>query len=359
MKKYLPWTIRGLISVLFLVSAYAKLYPSPNFALGTFEMKQLVPMGFSPELAAYFSRSLIGLEFALGIAILRPNLLKSLVVPATIGLLGIFSVELAYEILSGGNSGNCGCFGSLIPMTPLQALIKNLISIGLLIWLMKLIDRDENRSISPLIILLLSIELFMFAAFPVGGGPAPVQNGGKAHTDFEQEDVVPQLITSPKDTIASNSVDSNKVVTQNVEPVIKAPKKVTSKYSKYTDYIPANLKIDEGRKLLCFFAPTCEHCMETAKEMTAMRKKMSGMPPMHIVFIDEGVEEIPNFFKFAGKDYSYTVAPVVKFWEIIGMENDTPTVAYLWNGNIRYFSTGIDDKAFSEAALTSALLKTE
>lgn len=355
----MPWTIRGLVSVLFLVSAYAKLYPSPNFALGTFEMKQLVPMGFTPELAAYFSRSLIGLEFALGIAILQPNLLKRLVVPATIGLLAIFSVELAYEILSGGNSGNCGCFGSLIPMTPLQALIKNLISIGLLFWLMKLLEPDTKTKWSPLVIMLLAIELFMFAAFPIGGGAAPVQNGGEAHTDFQQEDVVPQLLTNDKDTSSANTVDSNKVSVQNDKPVVKAPKKVTSKYSKYTDYIPANLKIDDGRKLLCFFAPTCEHCMETAKELTEMRSKMSGMPPVHIVFIDEGVEEIPNFFKFAGKDYSYTVAPVVKFWEIIGMENDTPTVAYLWNGNVRYFSTGIDDKAFSKAALTTALLKTE
>ena len=58
-KPYLPWSIRILISFLFLLSAVAKLYPSPYFAISTFEVKQLYPMGFSEELAAYFSRILI------------------------------------------------------------------------------------------------------------------------------------------------------------------------------------------------------------------------------------------------------------------------------------------------------------
>ena len=38
-KKYAPITIRILIAVLFLLSAFAKLYPSPYFAITTFEFK--------------------------------------------------------------------------------------------------------------------------------------------------------------------------------------------------------------------------------------------------------------------------------------------------------------------------------
>ena len=48
-KKYLPWTIRIIISFLFLISAVAKLYPSPYFAISTFEVKQLYPLGFSED----------------------------------------------------------------------------------------------------------------------------------------------------------------------------------------------------------------------------------------------------------------------------------------------------------------------
>ena len=54
-KRALPWTIRITVSFLFLLSAAAKLYPSPYFALSTFEVQQLYPMGFSEDLAAYFT----------------------------------------------------------------------------------------------------------------------------------------------------------------------------------------------------------------------------------------------------------------------------------------------------------------
>ncbi|MFN4880251.1 MAG: MauE/DoxX family redox-associated membrane protein, partial [Flavobacteriia bacterium] len=133
-ERYLPWSIRILIAALFLVSAYGKVYPDPS-AYGTismFEIKQLYPLGFSAELAKIFSRSLIGVEFALGLLLLFPFDLKKWVIPALIAMLSIFVVHLTIEIFTTGNKGNCGCFGALLPMTPLEAIMKNVLSIGLL-----------------------------------------------------------------------------------------------------------------------------------------------------------------------------------------------------------------------------------
>ena len=45
--KNISWILRIIISALFLLSAVAKLYPSPYFAISTFEVKQLYPLGFS------------------------------------------------------------------------------------------------------------------------------------------------------------------------------------------------------------------------------------------------------------------------------------------------------------------------
>jgi len=73
-KNNIAWGIRIVISFLFLLSAVAKLYPSPYFAISTFEVKQLYPMGFSESFAPYFSRILIGIELALGILILQKKL---------------------------------------------------------------------------------------------------------------------------------------------------------------------------------------------------------------------------------------------------------------------------------------------
>ncbi|MFM7387573.1 MAG: MauE/DoxX family redox-associated membrane protein, partial [Bacteroidota bacterium] len=140
LKKYGPWSIRALISFVFFLSAIAKLYPKPSYALTSFEVHQLEPMGISLEVAAYLSRLLIGVEFAIGILLLLPFFLKKIIIPTTIFMLLVFIIELMYEIFSSGNQGNCGCFGTLIEMTPLEALIKNVISVGLLMsyyWLDK------------------------------------------------------------------------------------------------------------------------------------------------------------------------------------------------------------------------------
>ena len=51
----LVFFLRVLISALFLLSAFAKLYPTPMFGITkVFEQGQLIPMGFSADLAPYF-----------------------------------------------------------------------------------------------------------------------------------------------------------------------------------------------------------------------------------------------------------------------------------------------------------------
>jgi len=65
------WGIRILISFLFLLSAVAKLYPSPYFAISTFEVKQLYPMGFCRRIKSLFFKDFNWNRFALGILILQ------------------------------------------------------------------------------------------------------------------------------------------------------------------------------------------------------------------------------------------------------------------------------------------------
>ena len=80
-KSYLTWSLRIIVAALFIVSALAKLskghlLDSPYFAISTFEVKQLYPMGFSEGFAPYFSRILIGIELALGLLLLQNNWLR-------------------------------------------------------------------------------------------------------------------------------------------------------------------------------------------------------------------------------------------------------------------------------------------
>lgn len=344
----LPWTIRIGVSILFLLSAVAKLYPTPYFALTTFEVKQLYPMGFSDNLAAYFSRILIGIEFSLGILLLLPYYLKRLIIPATGLMLSVFIVHLGLEIYSGGNHGNCGCFGSLLPMTPLQAVIKNIISVGLLVVLYISLKSADRKQFLPIVNVVLASILLVFML-----GMKQESSIAKAHNSRKTEVV---------DTLTNKNLDTSKVVPEKSSDVLipilnPGPQK---KLSGFSDIFTS---VDEGKKILCFFAPTCPDCKETFKELTKLKKNNKDFPEIQIIFMDEAPEEIPPFFKStgAGDDYSYYIMDVRLFWKRLGNDGDisrsTPGVLYLWNGNVQKFYYGTEDKKFNAKEFKKILAK--
>ena len=55
--------------------------------------------------------------------------------PLAFIMIAIFSIHLSTQIF--GDSENSGCFGDLIPMTPLEALIKNIVTLIILAFIYK------------------------------------------------------------------------------------------------------------------------------------------------------------------------------------------------------------------------------
>ncbi len=341
-KLYGAWSIRVLIAALFLVSAFAKIYPDPSmlFSISKFEFTQLYPMGFGREFSAFLSRFLIGIEFALGFLILLPFNLKKVVIPSTILMLAFFCIHLTIEILTGGNKGNCGCFGSLLPMTPLQALIKNLLSIGLLALLYLKFNNELKSKNSLAIIgsLTLACILALFIMIPIKSQSDPKKNVPVIEDPKSDIQVKNDTIIDEKVQSKTTFKDSSK--TNKIEDL--GPKKKKSGFAKIFP------KIDEGKKVLCFFAPTCDHCMATAKDLTELKRSNPNFPDIQMIFMDEGPEEIPAFFKFAGAEYPYYVMDIIEFWQTIGNGRDTPGVVYLWNGNVQKFYSGIDKDKFNK-----------
>lgn len=337
--KNISWILRLIISALFLLSAVAKLYPSPYFAISTFEVKQLYPLGFSEGFAPYFSRILIGIEFALGIAILLKDYLKKITIPATILLLVVFTIHLTYTTLVSGNSGNCGCFGELIPMTPVESIFKNLIAIGLLVWLFKLLPADAKSNYWLLKSVSLASVLGLFMLAPI----RPVAEVVEEPISEIQENIgivadSSALLTveEPKTVITKDTI--KKIEEKKTED---APKKAKSGYEKY---FPG---IDTDKKILCYFVPGCDHCMDTAKELNEMRKKDKNFPPIYVIFMNEEPEKIPTFFEFAGTKFPYKMIDVIPFWTELGSGRDTPGVKYLWNGNEFKYYDGINENKFN------------
>lgn len=343
-KKYLPQSFRIIVALLFLISAVAKLYPSPHFAVTTFEMKQLLPMGFSADWAAYFSRTLIGAEFALGFLLLQPHYYRKIVLPASFALLFVFSAHLAYTVLSGDNSGSCGCFGELLPMTPLEALIKNIVAMAMLVYLYRKTAAGSDKTnfyVLTTVVFGCIMAVFMMAQMRARVTKAVVSELTELNDEPAEEEQTPENTalqtsagTTPSDTAAQQTV-----------AVVDEPKKKKSGFAAhYAD-------IDKGKKLLCFFAPGCEHCKETIRQLTQLKKQDPEFPEIRILFMDEEAELIPSFFEFAGAAYTYKILDIATFWETIGGSRDTPGVFYLWNGNTVKVYDGIDGNAFKSKEL--------
>ena len=284
---------RLLISGLFLLSAIAKLYPTPLYGITkVFEEGQLIPMGFSEDFAPFLSRLIIAFEFFIAFAILQTHYIKKLIIPSTILLLIIFNVDLALDIFV-GNDENCGCFGQLIPMTPTEAFIKNIFTILLLIFIYRNVNDKKESSFLLLLNGYLIISVLMFSLLP----------------------------------IATNS--SSKQI------------------SSYSSYVDEAFNINEGKKILCFFDAGCEHCMDAAKSLTEIASNSTEFPDVHIVFSDTEEGKIPDFIKYSGKEYSYQIMEfynpdddINSYLEVLGFEYENPVIIYYNNGNQMRFYDG-------------------
>ncbi len=284
---------RILISALFLLSAVAKLYPTPLYGITkVFEEGQLIPMGFSSDFAPFLSRLIIGFEFFIAFAILQTHYIKKLVVPSTILLVSVFCVDLAIDIF-GGVDENCGCFGQLIPMTPIEAFVKNIFTILILLYIYRNVSDKENSNFLLLFNGYLIISVLMFSLLP----------------------------------IATNS--SSKQV------------------SSFSSYVDTDFDINNGKKVLCFFDAGCEHCMDAAKSLTELASNTQSFPDVHIIFSDTEAEKIPEFLNNSGSNFSYQVMPfynpddeINSYLEVLGFEYENPVVIYYNNGNQMRFYDG-------------------
>jgi len=285
-KNQIIWGIRILVSALFILSALAKLHPTPTLGIGAFETKYLGAVGIEYDTARILSRLLIGFEFSLAILLLLPFYLRKLIIPATIGLLSVFSIHLAVQAIN-GDASNCGCFGELIPMTPLQALIKNILTIGLLLIPITFLkdNYDDKKKFSPILIIVLASILSMFVFL------IPAKASG-----FEAE-------ADTKNTRLYNSI--------------------------------------QKKKILCFFDPSCEHCMEAGKEIIQLKKANNDFPEVKILFMDafdNGMkEEIDGFFKFIGEELDYQLLSIQEFNPIFWDKYQFPGILYMYEGEERIF----------------------
>jgi uncharacterized membrane protein YphA (DoxX/SURF4 family) len=355
--KYLPWGIRIFMFLMFMVSAVTKMFP-----IWAFE-KQFVDLGIASWCwAPFFARFMIAVEIALGIAIIQPHFLKRLVIPATILLLSVFCVHLSIQMVQfGPMTGNCGCFGQILPMTPLEAFIKNIVFIGLLVYLYKKVkdkEKGQNKFVY-LIVIGLASTLVMFLLFPFcpcNKSTVDSQIENIVDSTFQQSGLSDSTVVGlPNATQQEVSTNNDKLANETAIAAMETgPQKTKSRFNKITTFGNKKVNLDDGRKIVCLFAPGCDHCVEAAKEIGLLSKTMD-LPEVYILFMNEEVDKIPGFFKEANCNYPYRVIEIPLFWDLLGMNANTPGVFYLWNGNIIKSFEGAESNKFNPEELKKVL----
>ncbi|MDO7618861.1 MAG: hypothetical protein MUQ80_00915, partial [Flavobacteriaceae bacterium] len=140
---------RILLSFLFVFGAVSKLVSMPFFDGMVAELllgKDYFDNPVGMIWVQWLTRILVAVELVLGLALLQNKWFKKIVLPATLGMLVLFTIHLFYEgfrQVNGFTEGNCGCFGDVLPMTNLESIIKNVIGMLIVIYVLLTFKKED------------------------------------------------------------------------------------------------------------------------------------------------------------------------------------------------------------------------
>ncbi|MCL4549248.1 MAG: hypothetical protein M1495_11845 [Bacteroidetes bacterium] len=268
------WILQIIVGSVFVFSAYSKLIMP-----GLIEII-LVDHGFFGERssAAFFVRMLIAGELAIGLLFFQKYFLKQIVIPLSILFLTVFTVYLVYTGFILKDAQNCGCFGELIKMSPVESIIKNVIFIVLIVILYGKTKKEKSNFLIPVM-----IAVFSFAAVFVA---APIKDlkefRFKSYSYFERK---------------------------------------------------GRIDLSSGEKIIAVFNLDCEHCQQTAKQIAELEKAGKKLPEVYILFFKEGNITPQMFDRITGSNFPYAMITAKEFFDLIG--NSPPRLYWIKNGDIK------------------------
>ena len=310
---------RLILSFLFVFGAVSKLVSMPFFDGMVAEL--LLGENYYDHPSGmlwiqWFTRILVAAELVLGIAILQNKWFKSLVLPATMGMLVLFTIHLFYEgfrQVNGFTEGNCGCFGDILPMTNLESIIKNVIgmAIGVFIWFKFNKDNVFASWVAPTFLGLITLFTLSFGVKSYEAkAVAPVTEQLGLTETLVIDSIIPleqDPVKMEQDAVKENSTPPStteeepkkaEAKDEGLQEEVPAVKQITPSDKTlqllYT-YAPAieSQNLAYGSKIVCLFSMTCSHCQEVYADLVAM--KASGKLP-NIYLVNYGTEYEQNYF---------------------------------------------------------------
>jgi|GEM_PF-364836 len=284
--------VAWLLGVVFVISAVSKL-----FSLGAVELyvvqQNLLP---SRALAAYAMRFLIAVELCLGLACFLRAKIRQFTLPAIFGMLVFFSLFLAYQAFIKKDTESCHCFGELIRMSPLESLFKNLVLIGIVLYLFFATKEwASGRWLVPSVLTVFSLGV-IFIGFPVR-----------------------QI---------------------SVQPSSGKPLSEKSRFAEFRAFNgDQTADLTKGTCLVAFVSLDCDHCKALVTSLVDADGQ-NAVPPTYLICLGE-TNDVPAFLNDTGAGFPTLCVKPESFFSFIGER--PPRLYLLQQGQIKTFW---DDESF-------------
>jgi hypothetical protein len=279
--------ISSAMGLLFIYSGYAKLQPIEPFEF-TF-----VDIGIAGwRTAPFIARFMIGLEFFIGLLLIFGLLIKRLTIKLTVVSLLIFCLYLVFVIINTGNNGNCGCFGNKISMTPLEALIKNGITLVACFFIYKYYNGLNYGRISKWLLGVLFLGSFALPHI----------------LNYVDLDYSSAYLTKKEDHFKLELDSLYKDAKKNIPPT----------------------SLSKGKHIIAFMSMSCPHCRIAAKKLRIIHEKKPSIS-MYLVLNGEDEKIKPFFEDTKATDIQYCILNGKNFIYLAGL--DMPAI-YMVNNSV-------------------------
>lgn len=271
---YLRSLLQIFLAATFLFSAYTKA-AAPGFFEILLEQQGLVP---TRAYGAWATRAIIALELWLGISMLLSFYIRFILRLSFI-LLIAFSAHLIY-LIAMGDTGNCGCFGEMISMTPLASLGKNVVLLAVNGFLLLFSYKNQKKA------------WITWVLFPVLFAAAVY-----------------------------------------VWPIQTEPDEIVAKLPSFEN--TSEINFEKGEYLVAVFNLSCTHCQEAAQELAELQRSGVVMPKVVALFFEEGDTTVEQFNVITKTAFPYQMIDVNTFFDLIG--SAPPRIYWIKEGAVKQF----------------------
>ena len=277
-----------------MLSSIAKLSSLESFELYIFSF------GFATfDICSLVARAVVIMEFLLG-SVLVFNLLHRFTKWITAAFLAIFSIFRLWRMMA-GDTESCHCMGDIVDMNPTQSLIKNAFLAIMLAFSWNTDSRVFNRQ---------NLIAFLIAAVTA----------------------VTVFLICPPDFYYRNTSESNDLSQEAFRPVADS------------------LDLSKGRRIICFYSATCEHCRHCASKMAGIiRRHDIPLDSVSVLFMQTHVAQDSVVTAFYSEHGDGLVLPYHDLhpFDFIPLTNGSmPLVTLFKDGNLvkEYDYLSLDEK---------------